>query len=433
MTLKKRHEDRDVHATSINGHPLRPESLMMSYGYRPEWSQGAIKCPIFQTSTFVFESAEEGKAFFELAYGLRKAEPLEEMGLIYSRLNNPDLEILEDRLTLWDGAEAAAVFESGMSAISTTLLTFLKPGDVLLHSEPIYGGTDYLLKHILPRFGIRPVGFQAGSGAAAEIEKLLLDRQISEHAAMIYIETPANPTNALVDIAACRALADQFAPPDRRTLVAVDNTFLGPLWQHPLKLGADLVIYSATKYIGGHSDVIAGVCMGNHDLMGQVKVMRTIFGTMAGPWTGWLLLRSLETLKLRMTAEMKSARYVADYLVNHPKVERVYYLGHLTEDDPQYPIYRKQCLGPGGMIAFDVVGGEAEAFRFLNGLQLFHLAVSLGGTESLAEHPASMTHSDVDPEERQEMGITDKMVRLSIGVEHPEDLIADLEQALAAA
>lgn len=423
--------NRDPHSTTIDGKPLHPESLMMSYGYRPELSEGAVKCPIFQTSTFVFKSAEEGKAFFEIAYGLRKQGPTEELGLIYSRLNNPDLEILEDRLTLWDGAEKSAVFESGMAAITTTLMTFLRPGDVILHSEPVYGGTDFLLKQILPQFGIRPVGFSARDSREA-MERLLLKREISDRLAMIYIETPANPTNDLVDIALCSELAKRFSTEQRRVLVAVDNTFLGPLWQQPLKHGADLVLYSATKYIGGHSDVIAGVCLGPAELMSQVKITRTIFGTMAGPWTGWLLLRSLETLKLRMTSQMKNARYVANYLADHPKVEKVYYLGHLTPDHPQYEIYRKQCVAPGGMISFDIVGGEAEAFRFLNSLKLFHLAVSLGGTESLAEHPASMTHSDVDPEERMEMGITDKMVRLSIGVEHPEDLIADLEQALEA-
>ncbi|MEZ4736187.1 MAG: cystathionine gamma-synthase family protein [Caldilineaceae bacterium] len=421
----------DAHARTIGAKPLRPESLMMSYGYRPDWSQGAIKCPLFLTSTFVFETAEEGKQFFELAYGLRKSKPGEEIGLIYSRLNNPDLEILEDRLTLWDGAEMAAVFESGMAAISTTLLQFLRPGDVILHSEPVYGGTDFLLKHVLPRYGIRPVGVPAGKGIAA-FAAPLQDRAICDHLAMIYVETPANPTNALVDIAGCAELARRHSKPDRRVLLAVDNTFLGPLWQQPLRHGADLVLYSATKYIGGHSDLIAGVCLGARVLIEPVKMMRTILGTMASPMTGWMLLRSLETLKLRMTSQMKNARYVADYLADHPKVQRVYYLGHLPTDTPEQVLYRKQCLAPGGMITFDIVGGEAEAFRFLNALRLFQLAVSLGGTESLAEHPASMTHSDVDPEERMEMGITDAMVRLSIGVEHPEDLIADLEQALAA-
>lgn len=415
----------------IHGKPLRPESLMQSYGYDPKLSEGSLKCPIFQTSTFVFKNAEEGKSFFELAYGLREPRGNESLGLIYSRLNNPDLEILEDRLTLWDDAESAAVFESGMAAISTTLLALLAPGDVILHSEPLYGGTDYLLKHVLSRFGIQAVGFPAGC-SNEEIERRILASGRADKLRMIYIETPANPTNALVDIAASAAIARAHSNESRRVLVAVDNTFLGPLYQHPLKHGADLVLYSATKYIGGHSDVIAGVCLGNVALMQEVRAMRTFLGTMSGPWTGWLLLRSLETLKLRMTSQMKNARYVADFLLDHPKVERVYYLGHLGEADHDYAIYKRQCVAPGGMVSFAVHGGEGEAFRFLNALRLFKLAVSLGGTESLAEHPASMTHSDIPPDERTRMGIGENMVRLSIGVEHPEDLIADLSQALDA-
>jgi methionine-gamma-lyase len=413
----------------LEGRPLHPESLMMSYGYEPALSEGAIKCPIFQTSTFVFRTAEEGKAFFELAYGLRRRGPDEPMGLIYSRLNNPDLEVLEDRLTLWDEAEAAAVFASGMAAISTTLLTFVRPGDLLLHSEPVYGGTDFLLKHILPQFGVRVVGFRAGT-PAEETEARLRRMGLADQLAMILIETPANPTNALVDIAAYAAMAARLGG-GRRVLTAIDNTFLGPLWQQPLRHGADLVLYSATKYIGGHSDLIAGVCLGSRELLDQIKVRRTILGTMAGPHTGWLLMRSLETLKLRMTAQMQSAGSVANFLVEHPKVARVHYLGHLAAGDPQYEVYQRQCSGPGGMISFELHGGEPEAFRMLNALRLFHLAVSLGGTESLAEHPASMTHADVDPEERIELGISPAMVRISIGVEHLEDLIADLEQALS--
>jgi methionine-gamma-lyase len=414
----------------LEGRPLHPESLMMSYGYKPALSEGAIKCPIFQTSTFVFQSAEEGKAFFELAYGLRRRGPSEEMGLIYSRLNNPDLEVLEDRLTLWDEAESAAAFASGMAAISTTLLTFLRPGDAILHSDPVYGGTDFLLKQVLPQFGVQVVGFRAGA-PPEEAEAELRRRGLAERLALIFIETPANPTNALVDIAAYAGLAARLGG-GRKVVTAVDNTFLGPLWQQPLRHGADLVLYSATKYIGGHSDVIAGVCLGSRELLDQVRVLRTIFGTMAGAHTGWLLMRSLETLKIRMAAQVAGARLVADYLRGHPKVERVHYLGHLAADDPQYAVYRRQCTAPGAMISFEVRGGEAEAFRLLNALKLIHLAVSLGGTESLAEHPASMTHADVDPEERMEFGITPAMVRLSIGVEHPDDLIADLAQALAA-
>jgi methionine-gamma-lyase len=404
---------------------------MMSYGYRPEWSEGAIKCPIFQTSTFVFKSAEDGKAFFEIALGVREKGSGEEAGLIYSRLNNPDVEILEDRLRLWDDAEACAAFSSGMAAISTTMLSLLRPGDALLHSEPIYGGTDYFVKHVLPEFGIRTIGFKA-RGTIDEIRGRLADSLGENKLRMIFIETPANPTNDLVDIQACAELGRDYSTEDKRVVVAVDNTFLGPLWQHPLEHGADLVLYSATKYIGGHSDVIAGVCLGSKALLDEVRTLRTFMGTSSTPWVGWLILRSLETLKLRMTAQMKNARQVADYLADHPKVKRVHYLGRLTEDHPQFKIYKKQCLAPGGIIAFEVHRGEKEASRFLNSLKLIQLAVSLGGTESLAEHPATMTHSELDPTEREAMGVTEDTVRLSIGVENADDLIADLEQALAA-
>jgi len=427
MVRKKKEYTR----RTIGERTLKPESLMMGYGYRPEWSEGAIKCPIFQTSTFAFKSAEEGKAYFELAYGLREKKPSESLGLIYSRLNNPDLEILEDRLTLWDDAEAAAVCASGMAAIATTALTFLRPGDVLLHSEPLYGGTEHLFQNVLPQYGIEVVGFPAGPQGPEAAERALSDKSVADRLGMIFIETPANPTNDLVDITHCAELAKRCCG-DRRAVVAVDNTFLGPLFQHPLKFGADLVIYSATKFVGGHSDLIAGAVLGSEERIQKILETRTFLGTATDPWTGWLILRSLETLKLRMTSQMKNARYVADFLVDHPKVDKVNYLGHLSDKHPQLELYRRQCIAPGAMVAFDIRGGEAEAFRFLNALQLIHLAVSLGGTESLAEHPATMTHSDIPAKEQPRMGITPALVRLSIGVEHYEDLIADLDQALAA-
>ena len=404
---------------------------MMSYGFDPRLSEGALKCPIFQNSTFVFESAEAGKAFFELAYGLRELGPGEEPGLIYSRLNNPDLEILEDRLTLWDDAEAAITFESGMAAIATSLLAYCRPGDVLVHSEPLYGGSEYLITHVLPEFGIEPVGFQAGIPArtlAPEITKRVAGRKV----AAALIETPANPTNALVDIQGMSDLIHGMGTGDQRPVVMLDNTFLGPLWQHPLEHGADVVIYSATKFIGGHSDLIAGACLGSTEILQPIRVLRTFMGTMAGPWTGWLLMRSLETLKMRMTAAMKNARYVADFLDDHPKVTSVYYLGLLRESDPMFEVYRRQCVGPGSLIAFEVKDGEAGAFRFLNALQLVKLAVSLGGTESLAEHPGTMTHADVPPDDQMRMGVTPAMVRMSVGVDHYSDILADLEQALEA-
>lgn len=414
---------------SIEGHTLHPETLMMGYGYDPRFSEGAIKPPIFHTSTFVFNTAEEGKAFFQLAYGLRERKPSEERALIYSRINNPDLQILEERLTVWDESEEALSFASGMAAISTTLLTFHRPGDVVVFSEPIYGGSEFLLRKILPSFGITSIAFHAGREGA--LEAALEQARSAGRLKMIYIETPANPTNALVDISRCAQLAKKYSDPDRKVLVAVDNTFLGPLWQQPLKHGADLVLYSLTKYVGGHSDVIAGACLGSSELLDQVRGTRTILGTMSDPDTGWLVMRSLETVKLRMTSQMKNARYVADFLRDHPRVRKVHYLGFLDESDPAYGVYRKQCIAAGSTFSFELDGGEAECFKFLDALKVVKLAVSLGGTESLAEHPATMTHSDVLPEDQLAMGITPALIRLSVGIEHPEDVIADLAQALS--
>jgi methionine-gamma-lyase len=413
----------------IGGQELHPETLMMGYGYDPHLSEGAVKCPVFQTSTFVFRSAEDGKAFFELAYGMRERAPHEVPGLIYSRINNPDLEILEDRLAIWDGADAALVFSSGMAAISTTLLTFLRPGDAIVHSEPLYGGTEYLLLNILPQFGITCFGFTAGVTGA--MERAMADARAHGRVGIVLIETPANPTNALVDIGAAADLARRTENHDGgHPLVAVDNTFLGPLWQRPLDHGADLILYSLTKYVGGHSDLIAGGVLGGRDHIQRITGMRTILGTMADPWTGWLLMRSLETLKLRMTSQMKNARYVAEFLRDQPGVRKVHYLGFLDDSDPQRDVYDRQCLSPGSTFSFEIDGGEAEAFRVLNSLTLAKLAVSLGGTETLMEHPATMTHADVKPEHQDRIGITPAMIRISVGVEHPDDIIADLKQAL---
>lgn len=415
----------------MQNHSFHPESLMMSYGYRPEWSEGAIKCPIFQTSTFVFPSAEEGKAHFEVAYGLRDRRDGEREGLIYSRINNPDLEILENRLCLWDKADDCAVFESGMGAITTVLLEFLKPGDLLVHTTPLYGGVDHFIRHFLPKMGVHTMEFHPGDSQ----EMLESQIQATGHAdrlAMIYVETPANPTNALYDLQMCRSVADRFSNSEKRVLVAVDNTYMGPVWQHPLRWGADFSIYSATKYIGGHSDVIAGAVCGNNGNMKRVKGLRTFLGNMAGPWTGWLLLRSLETLHLRMERQAASAAQVAAFLQSHAKVEKVHYLGFLDpqRDAQQYDIFKRQYTSAGAMLSFEVRGGEAAAFKVLNQLKMIKLAVSLGGTESLAQHPDTMTHAGVALEHKRALGITPGMIRLSVGVEHPDDLIWDLRQAL---
>ncbi|GJL96031.1 MAG: methionine gamma-lyase [Hyphococcus sp.] len=419
---------------SIGDHELSPETLMMGYAYSPSLSEGSLKPPVFHTSTFVFQSAEEGKAFFELAYGLREKEEAEEIGLIYSRINNPNLEVLEDRLAVWDKAEQSLVFSSGMAAISTSLWAYLRPGDVLIHSEPVYGGSEYLVHNILPDFGIHRCCFNAEEGVAGmDVAAEQARKYISENGGRvgaIFVETPANPTNGLVDLSHARMISDSFEKDGHRPPVMVDNTFLGPLFQTPLEHGADLSITSLTKYVGGHSDLIAGSCSGSAEKIAPVQVMRTILGTMADPQTGWMLMRSLETLKLRMEASTEGAKKVAAFLRDHDKVDAVWFLDDLPGDHSDRVIFERQCKSAGSTFSFEVKGGEAEAFRVLNALKIIKLAVSLGGTETLASHPAAMTHSDVPPAERDRLGIKDSLIRISVGVENPADLIADLAQAL---
>jgi len=412
--------------------PLYPESLMMTHGYKPELSEGSVKPPIFQTSTFAFKTAEEGKAFFELAYGLREKGQNEELGLIYSRINNPNLQILEERLCLWDQADQCAVFESGMSAISTVLLEFLKPGDLLLYSQPTYGGTDHFINHFLIEMGVHIIGFRPDQ-KKDEIIALVEQSGYASKLALVYIETPANPTNGLIDIAMCRSIADAFETDNKPVKLAVDNTYMGPIWSSPMKHGADLVVYSATKYIGGHSDLIAGAVLGNDEVMLRVKTLRTFLGNMASPHTCWLLLRSLETLKVRMDQQARNAHEIFQFLKTNKQIAKIYYLGNIDESSDNYEIYKNQYSSAGAMIAFEINGGEAEAFQFLNGLQLIKLAVSLGSTESLIQHPATMTHVGLDPELKKKIGITPSLVRLSVGVEHHTDLIADIKTALKTA
>lgn len=410
---------------------MKPESLMMTHGYKPELSEGSIKCPIFQTSTFVFKTAEEGKAFFEVAYGLREKNQDEELGLIYSRINNPNLEILENRLSLWDHADDSAVFESGMSAISTVMLEFLKPGDLILYSSPTYGGTDHFIQSFLPSIGVQYAIFHPEDNLEDILE--IIDKTgLGDRLKLIYIETPANPTNTLIDIAMCRKIADHYTRGENRALLCVDNTYMGPVWCSPLKIGADLVVYSATKFIGGHSDLIAGAVLGKAELMQRVKVLRTFLGNMVSPHTAWLLLRSLETLKVRMDRQCENAQKVADFLTRSAKIEKVHYLGLIKAGTKADEIYKKQYSSPGAMISFDVKGGEKEAFLFLNNLKLVKLAVSLGSTESLAQHPATMTHCALNADEKERIGVTPTLVRLSVGVEDAADIIFDLGQALDA-
>ena len=409
---------------------LAPETLMMGFGYDPMLSEGSLKPPQFSTSTFVFRSAEDGKKFFATMQGRRKLGPDEEPGLVYSRFNNPNLEVLEDRLALWDEAEASLAFASGMAAISTCLWAYLRPGDVVLQSQPIYGGTETLLHSILPEFGVTQVGFEVEGGTAA-MRAAAGEAQRAGRVAAIYLETPANPTNGLVDIAEARRLAQSLAVDGRRPPVIVDNTMLGPIFSTPLAHGADITVTSLTKYVGGHSDLIAGGASGDRLMLAPVRRMRSTLGTMCDPHTAWLLMRSLETLRLRMGAGAAGARRVAEFLHGHPKIENVWYLDFLPADHPDRPLHERQNRSAGSTFSFEVRGGEAAAFALLDRLEVIKLAVSLGGTETLASHPASTTHSGMAPEALKRFSITPALIRISIGVENPDDLVADLEQALA--
>ena len=417
--------------TKIGNHQLRPESLMMGYGYDPQLSEGSIKVPNFQTSTFVFKSAEDGKNFFNIVSGRKKLAEGESAGLVYSRFNNPNIEIAENRIALWDGAEDCAITGSGMSAISTTLMALSRPGDVIVYSEPIYGGTDTLINGILKQMGIQAVGFMSSDGPNAFDAALKKATQMG-NVSVVMLETPDNPTNNLIDIAATKAtVTEMCASQEVMPIIAVDNTMLGPVSQQPLFHGADLCLYSLTKYVGGHSDLVGGSVSGSKELIAKVRKVRNGIGTTMDSNTAWLILRSLETLKIRVEAASRGAEAVVNFLQSHELVTRIDYPGILAEDDPQYAVYKKQCSGAGSTFSFEVKGGEAKAFSVLNKLKLIKLAVSLGGTESLAQHPAAMTHSGVPKERRDIIGVTEGLIRLSVGVEDPQDLIADLTQAMA--
>ncbi len=414
------------------GKELNPETLALGYGYDPFLSEGAVKPPVFLTSTFQFRTAEEGQRYFELAYKLRPPRTSEAPGLIYSRLNNPNLEIFERRVAAWDGTDEGAVFASGMAAITTLVWALLKPGDVILSTQPIYGGTHYFFEHILPAFQITN-RFVPATGDVSHALREAVREFGPERIRLVFIETPANPSNVLVDLSRAAEVVREVRVAGRNAChLAVDNTFLGPVFQKPAAFGADFVIYSATKFLGGHSDLIAGVVTGSSHAMEAVKLYRTILGTMANPFTGWLLLRSLETVSVRMRRQAKSAQKLALLLAEHPKVKRVYYPGLLAPGTAEHAIYEKQCTGPGSLIAFEVEGGVEGAQRVLNHFEIARLAVSLGGTESLVEHPMTMTHSDVPPDELARIGVSPGLIRMSVGLEHLTDLKRDLLSALEA-
>ncbi|MDQ2879183.1 MAG: cystathionine gamma-synthase family protein [Pseudomonadota bacterium] len=419
-----------AHVDSIGGRKLKPSTMMMGHGYDPMLSEGALKPPIFLTSTFVFPNAAAGKRHFEGVTGKR---PGGAEGLVYSRFNGPNQEILEDRLGIWEEAEDALAFSSGMSAIATLFLSMVKPGDTIVHSGPLYAATETLIGRILGKFGVNWLDFPAGA-TREEIDAVLTKASTEGNVALIYLESPANPTNALVDIQAVAASRDAIFKGNKPP-IAIDNTFLGPLWLQPLKHGADIVVYSLTKYAGGHSDLVAGGVLGSKEHINTIRMMRNTIGTICDPNTAWMLMRSLETLELRMSRAGENAVKVCGWLRKQPKVQRVGYLGFLADEpgmERQADIYRRHCTGAGSTFSLILKGGEKEAFAFLDALKIAKLAVSLGGTETLASHPAAMTHLSVPQERKDALGITDSLVRISIGVEDADDLIADFEQALAA-
>jgi methionine-gamma-lyase len=417
--------------TSIGNHKLKPSTLMMGYGFDPELSEGSLKPPIFLTSTFVFEKAEDGKRFFEGITGKRPGGGTAE-GLVYSRFNGPNQEILEDRLRIWEDAESALTFSSGMTAIAILLLSHVRPGDVVIHSGPLYAASETIIDKILPQFGVHFLDFPAGA-TREELGAVMAEGKAKGRVAMIYLESPANPTNQLVDVEAVHA-ARQAAFGDDGELppIAIDNTFLGPLWAKPLNQGADISVYSLTKYAGGHSDLVAGALVGKRSVIDKARLMRNVMGGICDPNTAWMLLRSLETLELRMDKAGQNAALVCDFLRAHPKVEKVGYLGFLEEGSRQADIYRRHCTGAGSTFSLYLNGGEKEAFAFLDALQIANLAVSLGGTETLASAPAAMTHLSVPEERKKQLDITPNLVRISIGVEDADDLIADFANALNA-
>lgn len=396
MSKPKRHDDfstRSIHSA-----------------YDAHAHQGALNTPVFWSSTFAFESAAQGAARFA------GTEP----GMIYTRVTNPTVQTLEERLAELEGADAGVAFGSGMGAITSLIWTLLRPGDELLVDVTLYGCTHSLVNHLLPQFGI-----ETRSADFTRPEEL--HNHLSQRTRLVLFETPANPNMRLIDIRAVSEVVHAHGP----ALVAVDSTYCSPYLQQPLALGADVVIHSLTKYINGHGDVIAGALLGGAELMQQIRMqgLKELTGACMSPMDAYLVLRGLKTLSLRMERHCHSAQRIAERLSAHPAVAEVHYPG--LPSHPQFDLCKRQMKLPGGMIAFELKGGVADGAGFIDALKLFTCAVSLGDAESLAQHPASMTHSTYAPEERAKHLITEGLVRLSVGLEDAEELWADLEQALA--
>ncbi len=427
--MKQRKSYRRTH---IGDRKLHPSTQMMTYGYDPALSEGSVKPPVFLTSTFAFQSAEEGAEFFDVVAGRKPApEGAGAGGLVYSRFNHPNTEIVEDRLAIADQAETALLTSSGMAAISAVFLTYLRPGDVVVHYTPLYGGTETLIGKVLTSWGIHAEPFTDGMSEAA-LNDALERGSKKGPVKLVYVETPANPTNAMVDLAMTRRAVDNFSGEDK-PLIVCDNTMMGPVFQTPMTDGADICVYSLTKYVGGHSDLIAGGITGAKDLLKSIRLTRSAYGFQLDPHSSWMLARSMETLDLRMRRAADSGSKVATWLANQDIIPcSLMHPEH--SNDPKYrDLYDRQCSGPGSTFSFVMADDRPKVFKVLNGLSLFKLAVSLGGTESLVCHPASTTHSGVPVESRNAAGVTEGLIRISVGLEDPDDLIADLEAAFKGA
>jgi methionine-gamma-lyase len=409
---------------------LRPETLTVGYGYDPESALGAAKPPIYLTSTFVYRSAQHAKDTHRVFFDGPAEGETPAPAHIYSRLGHPNLDMVEKRLAALDQAEASAGFASGLAAASAILLSRLKPGDAVLHGLPVYGGVDMLLNQVMAGFGVKAFSFADGldgDGLRRGAEAAMAAGPLR----LIWLETPANPTAAVSDIAlAAEVAAWAQARQGFKPTLVVDNTFLGPFLQSPLTRGADLCLTSLTKYCGGHSDLLAGGVSGRAELIQPLKALRTLLGTHMDPHTAWLLLRSLETLHLRTERACENALAIAHFLQAHPKVAGVTFLGLAEPGSREHALLRRQCRGAGSTFSFRLHGGEPEAFRMLDALKLLRLAVSLGGSETLICHPASTTHYPIARERREAAGVTGGSLRISVGIEHADDLIADLRQAL---
>jgi methionine-gamma-lyase len=404
---------------------VRPRTAVLTRGFDPTLSVGSARPAVFRSSTFVFPSPEAAEHAFAVLSGKVPPSTGERADLIYARFSHPNAEILEDQIVpLEAGATHAAVFNSGMAAIMTCCFTFARPNSTIVYSTPLYGGTTGLIHSFLEPFGVRGIAVRGGDTEAMDAAI-----RAAENCCIVLLETPANPTMMMTDIE--RASQAAARHPDR-PVVMVDNTFLGPTFQHPLLLGADIVLYSATKYLSGFSDMLGGVAITKtSEMIRKIRSRRNMFGNILPPDECWMLDSRLPTVGLRMNRQSKNAQRIAEALHGNARLSAVYY-PTLFDDAEQKRIYEKQCAYPGGIFSVEFKGGKPAAFEFLRNLRIARNAVSLGGVESLVCHPKSTTHSGMSPQELAESGVTDGLVRVSVGIEDWRDLLADFEQALAA-